>query len=420
MSTNPIGGSPLDDPTVHGSLSPQSTNPASHASKKDFLIQAAIKTIAHNLDSLPPHSFEATLNPLEHLPVSEIAEVARQNLLPNTQSLREPTTIPLPFDPKNPSGFTNFMKEMIFNLDLVCPPWGSRGLTQIFSEMVIKTTDLPSIEKSCFVSRLLGKLHLSVPEILTLKDIDVHFLKEKGILSEDCEGGTLAMGRVLGVTFGDLFKDPDLTELFNKKVGLRLHEIGQLALFDIAVGNGDRLLRWYDGELLPPQINDGNFMYPTEEGRVGHIIAIDNDIPEGVTGDDDKAFISFIKDHTREVASHILNGMGVSYIIQNIENPAVITEKIQEELEAVEPEYQHEVIKKEAPNQAVRMFNIGRDDKPLSYNDLVTHIEQGLLEGIKKINEADIDLLLNHAETDFQKDLAEKIAERINILKGLG
>ncbi|MEI8125832.1 MAG: hypothetical protein WCG42_08760 [Parachlamydiaceae bacterium] len=218
----------------------------------------------------------------------------------------------------------------------------------------------------------------------------------------------MIMAKVKGTTFQDLIEDPNLKEQFNKGIKQRMKDIGRLAAFDMLIGNSDRFISLRpdlkEGLGPYPMANLGNWMYTINQGKIDkNLVAIDNgcvntpgdDLPETLENYVG-VFANYIKNKQKDVADHILIGMG--WILQGETNIA-------------NKDFLRKLVKD--------TFNEGRKS-PITYDDLLTNVIEGLKQGMEEIkksgNNETLQGLITNSISPEERRLFEMIAARLRSL----
>ncbi|MEI8364952.1 MAG: hypothetical protein WCF65_00910 [Parachlamydiaceae bacterium] len=274
-------------------------------------------------------------------------------------------------------------------------PQGGNGDVQICQNVVFKLHDVGTLRNEVACGGYMGRL-VPVPEARILTNGEFNSLCTK---SEHYKGksipegyAAMMMGKVKGVTFGELFlvENQSLLQNFNRNAEDNLVHIGCQGFIDALCGITDRLLSVKSHQkgvpLSPcPMANLGNWMYPTDmSGNLGRMVAIDNwsyDVPRNDSSETleshVQSFMSLMTDEGLEkMTEHLLTGLG--YML--------CSDKERSEKNFYGSESENPDRKKAnqdfLENKITETFNIGREGlKTLSYKKIRQCVLKGLENG---------------------------------------
>lgn len=268
----------------------------------------------NNMSALSISTSESYLQTMANMPHAHVVDAQQQKLNTKIDSLIK--------------NFINSLKNNYVNTQMVLPSLGSSGCTYLctmgsssisepISEKIIQefsvsqnlaviNTDKKVIkfvlkllshdqadnEQAC--SNFLKQWNLSTPNIYKLEDLNIqlNLLKPMKALHNQFPPGhgnailqkhsIIVMPAFQAATLSSLIKEKRLLLLQDEDIQKLGESFGEIAIFDLLIGNTDRLIRFNsDGKLLYPEINAGNIMVELESVneqkiRIKNVHFIDN------------------------------------------------------------------------------------------------------------------------------------------------
>ena len=348
--------------------------------------------ISRPLPSTPPPSTTKSLSPtppLNKLPANNPLRLRGISPVEPKKPPIAPLSKPLSLQ-FDPADFVKVLKSSKLNTDGVQPKRGANGIVEIHRNFVLKADSSEIIRTEYLLNIYLKSCSLEVPESHMLNKDQVAELKTYSPRYNQEDKDVMIMAKVKGTTFQDLIEDPNLKKQFNKGIKQRMKDIGRLAAFDMLIGNSDRFISLRpdlkEGLGPYPMANLGNWMYTINQGKIDkNLVAIDNgcvntpgdDLPETMENYVG-VFANYIKNKQKDVADHIL----IRKLVKDT-------------------------------------FNEGRKS-PITYDDLLTNVIEGLKQGMEEIkksgNNETLQGLITNSISPEERRLFEMIAARLRSL----